>query len=67
MDEDKFIKTIGKWLLCLAGGILCIHLLCRFTDAEKSKEYEFTYYEDGEKFECEKPIKEEIEKRIFSR
>ena len=28
---------------------------------EKSKEYEFTCYEDGEKFECEKPSKEELE------
>lgn len=37
--EDKLIRTIGKWMIGIALVILCINIICRFEDAEKSKEH----------------------------
>ena len=36
---EKFNRTCGKWLLGIAGMILCINVLCRMVDAGKSMEY----------------------------
>lgn len=38
-EEEKFNKAIGKWMLRIAGIILCVNVLCRVVDAGKSREY----------------------------
>lgn len=38
-DDKKFIKTIAKWALRISAVILCINMICRISDAVKSKEY----------------------------
>jgi len=39
LKEEKFNKTVGKWMLRIAGIIFCINMLCRVIDAGKSMEY----------------------------
>ena len=39
MEEDKFVRVVGKWILGIAGIILSINLVCRAVDAEKSTKY----------------------------
>lgn len=38
-DDKKFIKTIAKWVFRISAIILCINMICRISDAIKSKEY----------------------------
>lgn len=39
IEEGKFIRAIGKWMLGIAGIILAINLICRLADAKESMEY----------------------------
>lgn len=32
-------RTIGKWILSIAGIILCINMICRIVDAGETREY----------------------------
>jgi len=38
-EEEKFNKAIGRWMLRIAGIILCVNVLCRVADAARSMEY----------------------------
>lgn len=39
IEERKFIRAIGKWVLGIAGIVFSINLICRFADAKESMEY----------------------------
>ena len=38
-EEKKFNRVFGKWIIRIAGIILCINVFCRIVDAGKSREY----------------------------
>ncbi|MBQ8117575.1 MAG: hypothetical protein IJ147_05900 [Lachnospiraceae bacterium] len=39
IEEDKFVKTVGRWILTIAAIILGVNIICRGVDAVKSKSY----------------------------
>lgn len=38
-EKEKFNRAFGKWIIGIAGIILCINVFCRMVDAGKSRDY----------------------------
>ena len=39
IEDDKFARAVGRWILIIATIILGVNIICRGVDAVKSKNY----------------------------